>query len=80
MSNHPETKSCCDIGLSASQRPSFEAAAAAAEGWQPRVDRRASHWSQHFKPEALKDRPNTMEVTCNGVKAGGHRELSLDRL
>jgi len=28
------------------------------------VDRRASHWSQHFKPEALKDRPNTMEVTA----------------
>ena len=48
---------------------SAEAADAARAGWQPRVDRRASHWSQHFKPEEIQSRPDRIPVTCNGVSA-----------
>ena len=43
--------------------------AAAEEGWKPRVDRRASHWSQHFDPKDIANRPDVAAVICNGVKA-----------
>ena len=49
--------------LSATEAAAFES------GYQPRVDRRASHWSQHFKPEDILKRPDSVGVTCNGVKA-----------
>ena len=44
-------------------------AEAAEAGWRPRMDRRASHWSQHFKVEDIMSRPERVEVECNGVRA-----------
>ena len=49
--------------LSAQEAKAFES------GYQPRLDRRASHWSQHFKPEEIMKRPDRVGVVCNGVKA-----------
>ena len=44
-------------------------AEAAEAGWRPRMDRRASHWSQHFKVDDIMSRPERVDVVCNGVRA-----------
>jgi hypothetical protein len=48
------------------------AAKAFESGYQPRVDRRASHWSQHFRADEILKRPDKVGVTCNGVLADFH--------
>ena len=52
--------------LSKQEKKAFES------GYQPRVDRRASHWSQHFKADEILKRPDKVGVTCNGVRADFH--------
>ena len=52
--------------LSKTEQKAFES------GYQPRVDRRASHWSQHFKADEILKRPDKVGVMCNGVSADFH--------
>ena len=52
--------------LSKQEKKAFES------GYQPRVDRRASHWSQHFKADEILKRPDKVGVVCNGVSADFH--------